>query len=512
MTQQQTAPRRPTLLVIMDGVGINPSREHNAMALADTPNFDRYFASYPHTLLQASGAAVGLPDGQMGNSEVGHLTIGAGTIIRQDLVMIDEAIQDGSFLNNEALNTAIENAKNNNGMLHLIGLASNGGVHSHTRHLCALLDLCHRHQVSPLLHLITDGRDVPPKSFLETLDSLEEVIDRSGGQIATITGRYYAMDRDHRWERTEIAFNAITQGKGKQVEDIRESIAECYSKGETDEFINPLITQHFDPIEEQDQVIFFNFRRDRPRQIVSALFKEEFEDFDRGDYQPVTVTSMTEYDSWFKQPFAFTQDRPKNTLAETVSHAGLTQFHCAETEKYAHVTFFLNGGRGDLFPGEKHQIVDSPDVATYDLKPEMSAAAVADTVIDALNQENYQLIVVNFANGDMVGHTAVRDAVIDAVETLDREVGRVLDSALEKGYSVILTADHGNCDEMIDPVTGEPHTQHTVYPVPCLVIDETHWQLSIGAGLPNIAPTVLQLMGLPQPEGMTHRSILLSPV
>ena len=221
---------------------------------------------------------------------------------------------------------------------------------------------------------------------------------------------------------------------------------------------------------------------------------------------------MTEYDSWYKQPFAFTQDRPKNTLAETVSHAGLTQFHCAETEKYAHVTFFLNGGRGDLFPGEKHQIVDSPDVATYDLKPEMSAAAVADTVIDVIENNSYQLIVVNFANGDMVGHTAVREAVIQAVETLDKEVGRVLDAAVAQGYSVILTADHGNCDEMIDPITGEPHTQHTVYPVPCLIIDETPWQLSIGAGLPNIAPTVLQLMGLPQPEGMTHRSILLSPV
>ncbi len=511
MTQQQTAPRKPTLLVILDGVGVNPSRENNAVALARTPNFDHYFANYPHTLLQASGSAVGLPDGQMGNSEVGHLTIGAGTVIRQDLVMIDEAIQDGSFLSNQVLNDAIQKAKDANSKLHLIGLASTGGVHSHTRHLCALLDLCHRHQVSPLLHLITDGRDVPPRAFLDTLDSLQESIERSGGQIATIIGRYFAMDRDHRWDRTELAFNALTHGRGTQIDDIRQAIEACYANNETDEFIKPLITPHYDPIEEDDQIIVFNFRRDRPRQLVSALFKPDFEEFDRGDFLPVAVTGMSEYDSWFSIPYAFTQDRPKNTLAETVSHAGLTQFHCAETEKYAHVTFFLNGGRGDLFPGEKHQIVDSPNVATYDLKPEMSAAAVADTVIDAMQQNAYPLIVVNFANGDMVGHTAVRNAVIKAVETLDKEVGRVLDTAVEQGYSVILTADHGNCDEMIDPITGEPHTQHTVYPVPCLVIDETPWQLSIGAGLPSIAPTVLQLMGLPQPEGMTHRSILLSP-
>ena len=513
MTQHQTVPRRPTLLIIMDGVGINPSHTDNALAIADTPNLDRYFASYPHTLLQASGLAVGLPDGQMGNSEVGHLTIGAGTVIRQDLVMIDEAIQDGSFLNNDALNNAMHNAVAKNAKLHLIGLASNGGVHSHIRHLCALLDLCHRHQVSPLVHLIADGRDVPPKAFIDTIDSIQDSLERSGGKIATITGRYFAMDRDHRWDRTALAFNAITKGQGRQIEDVKEAILECYENNETDEFITPLITPYFDPFEEDDEVIFFNFRRDRPRQMVSALFKQEFEEFDRGDFVPVNVTTMTEYDGWYKIPFAFTQDRPKNTLAETVSHAGLTQFHCAETEKYAHVTFFLNGGRGDLFPGEKHQIIDSPDVATYDLKPEMSAHQVANTVIEALQSEpGYPLIVVNFANGDMVGHTAVREAVIKAVETLDIEVGRVLDAAVDKGYSVILTADHGNCDEMVDPISGEPHTQHTVYPVPCLVIDETHWQLSIGAGLANIAPTVLQLMGLPQPEGMDYRSLLLGPV
>lgn len=501
------------MLIIMDGVGVNPSHEHNALYLARTPNLDRYFASNPHTLLQASGSAVGLPDGQMGNSEVGHLTIGCGTIIRQDLVMIDEAISDGSFFRNLALLNAINNVREKQSKLHLVGLASSGGVHSHLRHLCALLDLCNRHQVAPLLHLITDGRDVPPRAFIDNIDMLNESLERGGGKIATVCGRYYAMDRDRRWERTRLAFEAITQGRGRQIDDLHTAIRQCYDEDETDEFIKPLITPHFDPMEENDEVIFFNFRRDRPRQLTSALFKDDFDDFDRGDFNCVNITTMTEYDSWFQIPHAFTQDRPKNTLAETVSLAGLNQFHCAETEKYAHVTFFLNGGRGDTFPGEKHQIIDSPDVATYDLKPEMSAQQVADTVIAAIEQDTeYPLIVVNFANGDMVGHTAVRQAVIRAVETLDREVGRVIDSAVMHGYSVILTADHGNCDEMVDPVSKEPHTQHTVYPVPCLVIDETPWQLSIGAGLANIAPTVLQLMGLPQPDGMTHRSILLNPV
>jgi len=512
MTQQQSAPRRSTLLLIMDGVGINPSAKDNALAIAETPNLDHYFASYPHTVLHASGLAVGLPNGQMGNSEVGHLTIGAGSVIRQDLVLIDEAIQDGSFMNNKPLNQAVQTAKENNTRVHLIGIASTGGVHSHTRHLSALMDLCNRHQISPLIHAITDGRDVAPKAFLNSIPSIEDSMQRSGGKLATICGRYYAMDRDHRWDRTELAWNAMVKGKGKKVQNATDAIQACYDNNETDEFIKPLILPDYQPIEDGDQVIIFNFRRDRPRQLVASLFKGDFEGFKRKNYKPTNVTCMTEYDSWFNLPYAFKQDRPKNTLAETVSLAGLNQFHCAETEKYAHVTFFLNGGHGDLFPGEKHQIIDSPNVATYDLAPEMSAEKVADTVINVLKQDNYPLVVVNFANGDMVGHTAIRSAVIKAVEALDTQIGRVLDAAVKNNYSVVLTADHGNCDEMIDPITGEPHTQHTVYPVPCLIIDETHWQLSIGSALHNIAPTILQLMGLQQPEGMTSRSILLNPV
>jgi len=510
MAFKKPAPRRPTLLIIMDGVGVNPSRRDNAMALARTPNFDRYFASYPHTTLLASGLAVGLPDGQMGNSEVGHLTIGAGSVIRQDLVLIDEAISDGSFVANEVLNDAIKRAKSKNSKIHLIGLTSTGGVHSHLRHLCALIDLCRRHDIAPLLHAITDGRDVAPRSFLDSLDVIEESLERAGGKIATICGRYYAMDRDNRWDRTQLAFDAMTKGRGEQIENPHTAIKACYDKNETDEFIKPLITPWFDPIEPDDEVIMFNFRRDRPRQLVSAFFKEDFDNFEREDFTPIRVTCLTEYDSWYGLPFAFAQDRPQSTLAETISLAGLAQFHCAETEKYAHVTFFLNGGRGDTFAGEKHQIVDSPDVATYDLAPEMSADKVTDTVIEAIAEQKWPFIAVNFANGDMVGHTAVREAVITAVETLDKEVGRLLDAAVEAGYSIVLTADHGNCDEMVDPVTGEPQTQHTVYPVPCLIIDESHWQLSIGAGLANIAPTVLQLMGIQKPDGMTHKSILLN--
>jgi len=506
-----SAPRRPTILIILDGVGVNPSHENNAVALAKTPNLDRYYANNAHTTLQASGNPVGLPDGQMGNSEVGHTIIGAGSVIKQDLVLIDEAIQTNAFFKNEVLITAVKKAKEDKRPLHLFGLVSDGGVHSHTRHLFALFELCHRHGVKPLLHVITDGRDVAPKAFQHQIETIEQGLTKACGSIASICGRYFALDRDHRWDRTEKAWRCMVEGAGHQAENATDAIAEAYEKGQTDEFIEPIILPDFWPITSEDQIICFNFRRDRPRQIVCALYKEEFDSFDRGDYQVATVSCLTEYDSWFNTPYAFEQDKPETTLAETVSRAGLKQFHCAETEKYAHVTFFLNGGHGDVFPGEVHQIIDSPDVATYDLMPEMSAAAVATAVIDAIESYEYPLIIVNFANGDMVGHTAIREAVIKAVESLDKEVGRVLDAASQHGFSVLLTADHGNCDEMVDPFTGEPHTQHTTYPVPCLIMDETNWVLSNNAGLGSIAPTILQLMGLQKPEAMTERSILISP-
>lgn len=507
-----SAPRRPVLLIILDGFGVNPSRLNNAVALANTPRLDEYFAHYPHTLLQASGAAVGLPDGQMGNSEVGHLTIGCGHILRQDLVHIDQSIADGSFFENAALCAAVTNARNAERPLHLVGLVSDGGVHSHVAHLLALIELCRRHGVRPVLHMITDGRDTPPKNALTYLPQVEAALESAGGRIATVSGRFYAMDRDNRWERTEAAWRAMVRCEGLNAESARAAIENAYSPELGDEFIPPTVVAGGELVLAGDAVVFFNFRKDRTRQLTSALYSPDFAQFPRGDYVPVTVTCMTEYDQWYGLPFAFEQDKPETTLAEVVSRAGLRQFHCAETEKYAHVTYFLNGGRGEAYPGEERLTIDSPKVATYDLAPEMSAPQVADAVIDALKQDEFALVVVNFANGDMVGHSGMAPAIIRAVEALDREVGRVLDVARETGYSVLLSADHGNCEEMVDPVTGEPHTQHTIYPVPCLIIDETPWQLAVGAGLSSIAPTVLQLLGLPIPAVMTGRSLLIKPL
>lgn len=505
-------PRHPVLLIILDGFGTNPSRANNGIALARTPNFDRYFSSYPHTLLQASGRAVGLPDGQMGNSEVGHLVLGSGTVVRQDLVHIDDCIADHSFLQNPALCAAADAARTARRPLHLVGLVSDGGVHSHLRHLAALIELCRRREVQPVLHMITDGRDTPPRCASTYLNDLENNLARANGTIATVMGRYYAMDRDNRWDRIASAWQAMVRSDGLRARNAREAIAAAYERNEGDEFIKPTVIDGAAKIERGDAVVFFNFRKDRPRQLTAALTKKEFSDFPRGDFAPVVVTCMTQYDKWFDLPYAFERERPQVTLAEVVSRAGLKQFHCAETEKYPHVTYFFNGGRGEAYAGEDRTIIDSPKVATYDLAPEMNAAAVADAVVAAMRSARYAFIVVNFANGDMVGHTAIRDAIIHAVESLDREVGRVLDAAVAQRYSVVLTADHGNCEEIVDPTTREPHTQHTVYPVPCMIIDPTAWQLSTGAGLSSIAPTILQLMGLQQPAPMGGQSLLLRPL
>lgn len=508
----ENLPRHPVLLIILDGFGVNPSRLNNGVELARTPRLDEYFARFPHTLLQASGHAVGLPDGQMGNSEVGHMTIGCGTILRQDLVHIDDSISDGSFFNNAVLLAAVEAARHSQRPLHLAGLVSDGGVHSHISHLLALIELCRRNGVRPVLHMMTDGRDTAPNSALNYLNQVEPALRDVGGCIATVSGRFYAMDRDNRWERTEQAWRAIVRAEGATAETARAAIESNYAAGVTDEFIVPTVINGGEAMHWGDQFVFFNFRKDRVRQLTSALFRTEFEPFDRGDYHPVNVTCMTEYDEWFRLPFAFEHDHPSITLAEVVSRAGLQQFHCAETEKYAHVTYFLNGGRGDAYAGEERMVLDSPKVATYDLKPAMSAPQVADAVIEAIGSGSYAFGVVNFANGDMVGHSGVPAAIIEAIEALDNEVGRVLDAAAGAGWSVILTADHGNCEEMVDPVTGEPQTQHTVYPVPCLVMDEVPWALSIGAGLSALAPTVLNLLGLPVPPAMSGHSLLLKPL
>ncbi len=506
------APRRPTLLVILDGFGVNPSRAHNAVALAHTPRLDAYFAHHAHTVLQASGQAVGLPNGQMGNSEVGHLTLGSGCILRQSLVRIDDAIADGEFFLNPALTRAVDNACRAGRPLHLLGLVSEGGVHAHTNHLLALLALCHRRGTLPQVHVITDGRDTPPRSALQCLAPLEAALAKTdGGYIGSVSGRYYVMDRDQRWDRVSRAWHALVRGVGMHAQDSSTAIQDAYARGEGDEFIQPTLLPGFQAIAPGDTVVIFNFRNDRVRQITSALGCTDFTPFDRGDYQPAHVTCMTEYDSTFDFPVAFAAEIVNHYLSEEISRAGLRQFHCAETEKYAHVTFFFNGGREEPFPGEERVMVPSPKVASYDQQPEMSASQVADTVIGALESGLYPFIVTNFANGDMVGHTAVREAVIKAVETLDLEVGRVLDVAVRCGYSVLLTADHGNCEEMVDPMTQQPHTQHTLYPVPCLVIDETPWRLATCSGLSSVASTVLKLLGLPPSPSMEQRSILIDP-
>lgn len=506
------APRRPTILIILDGFGLNPSRAHNAVALARTPRLDEYFSHYPHTALQASGQAVGLPNGQMGNSEVGHLTLGSGSILRQSLVRIDDAIADRSFFNNPALITAADKARKLGRPLHLIGLVSDGGVHSHINHLLALIELCHQRGCVPQVHAITDGRDTPPRSALTFIPLVEDALARYGGYIGSVSGRYYIMDRDQRWERVLLSWKTLFSINANYAENCRAAITAAYNREENDEFIRPTALKQLQPINHGDEVIFFNFRNDRARQFTSALACADFAAFDRGsEYRPVNVTCMTEYDASFDLPVAFPADMVKTFLSSEISRAGLRQFHCAETEKYAHVTFFFNGGREEPFPGEDRIMLPSPRIASYDLKPEMSAQQVADTVITAIKSENYPFIVTNFANGDMVGHTAVREAVINAVETLDREVGRVLDAAVTYGYSVILTGDHGNCEEMVDPVTGQPHTQHTTYPVPCLVIDETSWRMATGAGLSSVAPTILKLLGLPPAASMDKYPLLLNP-
>jgi len=506
---QTKTPRRPTLLVILDGFGINPDPTHNAVVQAQTPNFDRYFSENPMTTLQASGRGVGLPTGQMGNSEVGHMTIGCGSIVKQDLVRIDDAIEDGSFYDNPALLAALERARVALRPLHLIGLVSDGGVHSHIDHLYALIRLCHRHQVVAQLHMVTDGRDTAQQAALSYLPALEALLQECGGHVGTVSGRYYAMDRDQRWDRVKLAWNNIVHADGLAADSAQAAIQHSYNDGKNDEFVLPSHLPALQPLQAGDEMIFFNFRNDRSRQISAAFALAEFDEFDRGEaYQPITVTCLTHYDSRLNAPVAFNAVRPETTLGSVISDAGLRQMHCAETEKYAHVTFFFNGGREAPYPGEDRKLVPSPRVATYDLQPQMSAREVADEVIAAMQLGAYDFIVVNFANGDMVGHTAVVEAIIEAVETLDREVGRVLEAAQVNQYSVVLTADHGNCDEMVDPQTGKPHIQHSTHPVPCIVIDDEVESLRDGGNLSAIAPTVLQLMGITQPDCMTGSTVI----
>jgi len=500
------------LLIILDGVGVAPDGDNNGWSLANTPNIDLLGHDYPSTIIDASGKSVGLPDGQMGNSEVGHMIIGSGTIFKQYLVVINEAINDSSFFENETLLNTILSAKKSDHNLHLLGLVSYGGVHSHISHLVALLKLCSSHGVSPKLHLFTDGRDSDPQSATKIFQDLDVYLKKYGGEIYTISGRYYAMDRDQRWDRTELSWQAIVNNKGDLAKNYQDALKNSYAKNITDEFILPTVLDGAQPLKMNDSLLFFNFRNDRTRQIARALNVERFDNFKRTNNNVAySISTMTEYDPYLSCPVAFRSKTPDLTLGSVVSNLGLKQFHCAETEKYPHVTYFINGGREEPYPGEKRVLIPSPNVATYDLSPEMSCKEVSEEVIRAINNDEYKLIIVNFANGDMVGHTAIKDAIVLAMEALDEVLGEVVCEAIGANVSTIITADHGNVDEINNLETGNPNTQHSLNPVPCIVIDNNNeWKIinEKNAGLSNIAPTLLTLMGIDKPKEMTGKTLI----
>jgi 2,3-bisphosphoglycerate-independent phosphoglycerate mutase len=495
---------KKVILIIMDGWGLGTNKKADAIQHANTAYVSTLYAKYPNTTLLTCGEAVGLPDGQMGNSEVGHLNLGAGRIVYQELQRINVAIKSGEFAGNGSLLAAIRYAKENNKPLHLIGLVSDGGVHSHIDHVKALADLCKAEGLTNVLvHAFTDGRDTDPKSGLGFLTALQDHLDKTTGKIASITGRYYAMDRDKRWERVKLAYDALVKGIGYKTDDILDAVKRSYDTGVTDEFIKPVINSALPnvKIEEGDAVICFNFRTDRCREITEVLTQTDMPEFDMKK-QSLHYTTMTQYDQRFKNVhIVFENDDLKNTLGEILEQNNKTQIRIAETEKYPHVSFFFSGGREVPFKGEKRIMIPSPKVATYDLQPEMSAVEVAEAIVGEINSRSADFICLNFANADMVGHTGVWEAIIKAVETVDRCVEKVVKSALKNDYTVLLTADHGNADYAIND-DGTPNTAHTLNPVPLFLIDASP-KGNIKAGkLADIAPTILTLMGLPIPNEM----------
>ncbi|MEY8001158.1 2,3-bisphosphoglycerate-independent phosphoglycerate mutase [Clostridium sp. Mt-5] len=507
--------KNPAMLMILDGFGISEKREGNAVKAAYKPNFDKYFRQYPHTELAASGLSVGLPEGQMGNSEVGHLNIGAGRIIYQDLSKITKSIENGDFFENEALNRAMDNVIENNSDLHLLGLLSPGGVHSHTDHLKGLLQLAKKRGIdSVYIHAFTDGRDVPPSSAAGYIKDISQYMTEIGiGRIATVSGRYYAMDRDKRWERVQLAYNALVYGKGNKANSALEAVETSYENNKTDEFIIPTVIETkgvpVATIKNGDSVIFFNFRPDRARQLTRALNDDTFEGFKR-DKLNLEFVTMTEYDATIKNvDIAFQNEYYKNTLGEYVSNMGKNQLRIAETEKYAHVTFFFNGGIEVPNKNEDRVLIPSPKVATYDLKPEMSAREVTNKLLDRLDMDKYDMIILNFANPDMVGHTGIFEAAKIAIEVVDECLGRIVNKVLEKDGTVFITADHGNCEQMIDYSTQKPMTAHTTNKVPFIYISKNAKKLKKSGILADIAPTMLEVMGLVKPEEMTGKSLIL---
>ncbi len=503
------------VLMIMDGVGINEEEKGNAFKLASTPNLDKYFEKYPNTHIKTSGMAVGLPEGQMGNSEVGHTNIGAGRIVYQELTRITKDINEGAFFNNKEFLNAINHVKENGSDLHIMGLVSDGGVHSHIDHLYALLELAKRNDVQNVyIHAILDGRDTPPTSAIEYIKALENKLKEIGiGKIATLAGRYYTMDRDKRWERISLAYDALVNGKGNSFKTVQKAIETSYEAQEFDEFVKPIVIvdEEQNPIakiKDNDSVIFYNFRPDRARQITRAITEKDFNEFEVNNIQNLYFVTMTQYDYTLENVhIAYMPQVLVNTFGEYISKLGYTQLRIAETEKYAHVTFFFNGGREETYEGESRILIPSPKVATYDLQPEMSANEVTDKVIESINSESFDVIVINFANGDMVGHTGNLEKAIVAVETVDNCVGKIVTKLEEIGGEALITADHGNCECMIDLKTGEPVTSHTTFDVPFIVVSDRVKEVKSGS-LCDIAPTLLTLMGEKIPEEMTGESLV----
>ncbi len=513
------APKAPVVLVILDGWGYRPEKAGNAVSTADTPIVDSLWEVYPHTLINTSGRAVGLPDGQMGNSEVGHINIGAGRVVPQELVRISDAVADRTLLQNPALQQVCAAVQQNHSRLHLIGLCSEGGVHSHLRHLFGLIDLAKEAGLTEVcIHAITDGRDTNPKDGIGSLQKLQDYLDQAAvGKIVTVSGRYYAMDRDNRWERVQAAYNVMTTDQQIDAQPVTDFLAAAYEQGITDEFIPPTRLAP-GAIEAGDGVIFFNFRPDRSRQLTHALVNPEFMGFDRPAIIPLSLATFTQYDQDLAVPVAFEPNPPTNILGEIISRQGWKQFRTAETEKYAHVTYFFNGGEEQEFPGEVRQLIPSPRVMTYDQSPAMSAEAVTQSVLDALATKEYAMIVVNYANPDMVGHTGKMEQTIQAVEVVDRCLGKLLDGVVRAGGTTIITADHGNAEYMFDD-QGNPWTAHTTNQVPFILVEGeklkipgfgTDVQLRSDGKLADIAPTILQILGLPKPPEMTGESMILA--
>ena len=509
--------KRPTVLMILDGYGESDVHEHNAVYLANTPVMDELKATCPFKKGYAAGMAVGLPDGQMGNSEVGHMNMGAGRIIYQELTRISKAIDDGDFFQNEVLCDAVDKAIAGGAALHCMGLLSDGGVHSHNTHLYGLLKLAKQKGLEKVyVHCFMDGRDTPPESGKGFIDALEANMKMIGvGEIATVSGRYYAMDRDNRWERVVLAYNAMVKGEGVPAESAPKGMLASYADGKPDEFVLPFVVQKdgapVATIKDGDSLIFFNFRPDRAREITRTFCMDEFTGFDRGPRVKTNFVAFTDYDVTIpNKEVAFKKQSISNTFGEYLSNLGMKQLRTAETEKYAHVTFFFNGGKEEPFPGEDRLLVPSPSVATYDLQPEMSAFKVCDGLVAAIKSGVYDAIVVNFANGDMVGHTGNEAAAIKAVEAVDVCVGRVVEALKEVNGQMFICADHGNCDKMVDEKTGEPFTAHTTNPVPFIIVNaDPKYDLKEGGRLCDIIPTMIDMMGLPKPEEMTGISLLV---